>query len=460
MNWLLLKNSLAVSLGVTLLAVALGFSAALCAVGLKRRCRNALIACAVVALLLPSFLVVNCWLHYLGLNGSWRSWAPLNVYSLSGTIGILTTLYWPIPMLATLAAWRRIEAPQLESDPLLRGVWLVRYLLWPAARSAIGLSALIVFVLALNNFSVPTILQVRVLPANLWVSYNTNLDPGAALVASLPLLLAPLALVWFAFTSQAQWPFRERLAAAISFRRQLSPALHVVFATATLMIVAPSVGLPLSHLLGSAETWTQLPLVVRAASGAIGNSALYAAASATICLLAGFLLWRCKSASFLWFAFLIPGLFVALMLIVVFNRPVLGIIYGTSAMVVLACGVRYAALTWTTVRGAMQTVDAEIVDAARLEGARGWALFRHVYWSQIASYAAFAWYLVYLLCLWDVETLVLVLPPGGETLALRIFNMLHYGHTGQVNALCLVLLLIALAPLVLMVRLQRRDFAE
>ena len=54
---------------------------------------------------------------------------------------------------------------------------------------------------------------------------------------------------------------------------------------------------------------------------------------------------------------------------------------------------------------------------------------------------------MYLLCLWDVETLVLVVPPGGETLALRVFNLLHYGHNSQVNALCLLLLALAALPL-------------
>jgi len=60
---------------------------------------------------------------------------------------------------------------------------------------------------------------------------------------------------------------------------------------------------------------------------------------------------------------------------------------------------------------------------------------------------AMTWSVVFLLSLWDVETLVLIIPPGGETLALRVFNMLHYGHTAHVNALCLLLLAIALLPL-------------
>ena len=46
-----------------------------------------------------------------------------------------------------------------------------------------------------------------------------------------------------------------------------------------------------------------------------------------------------------------------------------------------------------------------------------------------------------------METLLLIVPPGRETLALRIFNMLHYGHAGQVDALCVWLILFALAPL-------------
>ncbi len=41
------------------------------------------------------------------------------------------------------------------------------------------------------------------------------------------------------------------------------------------------------------------------------------------------------------------------------------------------------------------------------------------------------------------------MPPGGESLALRVFNLLHYGHNTQVNALCLLLMALALLPLAL-----------
>ena len=41
----------------------------------------------------------------------------------------------------------------------------------------------------------------------------------------------------------------------------------------------------------------------------------------------------------------------------------------------------------------------------------------------------------------------MILPPNGETLAIRVFNLLHYGHNTQVSALCLALLLLAVLPL-------------
>ena len=74
-------------------------------------------------------------------------------------------------------------------------------------------------------------------------------------------------------------------------------------------------------------------------------------------------------------------------------------------------------------------------------------MFRFVVWPQIAPQMCAAWYVVYLLCLWDVESIVIIQPPGGETLALKIFNLLHYGYAAQVNALCLTLLGLAVLPL-------------
>ena len=131
-------------------------------------------------------------------------------------------------------------------------------------------------------------------------------------------------------------------------------------------------------------------------------------------------------------------------MIAAFNGTML---YGTFRLVVLAFALRDLALPGTAIAQTRAAVDHDLVDAARGSRATGWPMVRRIVWPQIAPQVAAAWYITYLICLWDVETLVLIYPPGGETLALRIFNLLHYGHNAQVNALCVTLLALAAAPL-------------
>ena len=509
MNWPLLLNSLLVSGLTTMLAGALGFAVALALASVASRWRRCLLLAAVIALVLPPFLVTNCWLELLGNNGAWRGWLPLNIYSLGGTVWLLTLLTWPLTTLLVLGAWSRLEAPQLECDPMVRGWALIRGLLWPMARGAVGQAAVLTFVLALNNFAVPVILQVQVFPEELWLAFTTRLDEAGAWAASWPMIAAPALGLWLLRRTSVSWPNKEGAATGEIFRRQLGRGWFVACAVVTALLLLLSVALPMQQLAASSRTWSELPNLFRAAPDTIWNSFAFAAATASLCvtislaigqwleavsLAPGFSRARLRdnddsaaSAAFdaetckplkrfaatrdrntrlkpganetrlniaarlwcwggllLWLPFLIPGVLLGRSMIAAFNGTM---IYGTAALVVLAFTLRYFALPWTAIAHARSAVDRDVIDAARVSGASGWPLFRRIVWPQIAPQIAAAWYITYLLCLWDVETLVLIYPPGGETLALRIFNLLHYGHNAQVNALCVTLLALAVAPL-------------
>jgi ABC-type Fe3+ transport system permease subunit len=64
--------------------------------------------------------------------------------------------------------------------------------------------------------------------------------------------------------------------------------------------------------------------------------------------------------------------------------------------------------------------------------------------------------LVFLLSARELDATLLLHPPGADNLALRIYDLFHYGPSGQVGALCVIAVALsglALAPL-LMVRGQ------
>ncbi len=447
MNWPLVCNSLLVSGVSAFLAVLGGALAALWFASCAGRARGLFLAAAVVALVLPPFLVVNCWIELLGERGIWREWLPVNIYSMGGAAWTLMLLNWPISFLFVTAAWRRVQAVQLEVDPRLEGRFLLRWLLLPLARTALVQSSILTLVMALNNFAVPAILQVKVFPAEVWVRFNTTFDYASAIELCWPLVLAPLVLMWSFRGGDNAWSWQAKPAEAAALRRQLGGGWHWAGAAAAVVLAAFSLAVPLWELCQSRNTWSQFVTATEAGHWAIAHSLEYSILSATGVILIALLTWRWRLDSALWLPFFVPGVLLGIALIWIFNRPGTEGFYQSAGIVILAYVVRYAALGWNIVARALRTGDAGLLAMARLEGANFWQTLRHVHWPQASAQVGAAWYVTYLLCLWDVETLVLIVPPGGESLSLRIFNLLHYGHNSQVNALCLLLLLLALVPL-------------
>lgn len=450
MNWLLLKNSLLVAGLTTFFATAVGFMVASFIVGSPRRCRELISVFAVIVLALPPFLVTNCWLHFLGTSGVWKKWVPLSIFSLSGTTWILVLMYWPVAMFFSLAAWQKLERSHMEVEPMLRGCKLLRYLLFPSASRELGVAAVLVFVLAFNNFAVPAILQVKVLPAELWVSFNTTFDYKTAAVLGWPLIVIPMVLLFMVRNRQVQWPRRSGGVTAGTFRSRMGWPLFGMFGVVSLLVLFFSAALPMGHIILSEQTWTAFVPALVAGKSAVWNSFLFAVVSACIVLALAALAGRYSIASqYVWISFLVPGVVLGVLLILIFNRPGIAAFYQSIGIVVLALVVRYLGPAFSFLGHNIRQADRLLVDAARLEGARGWALIRHAWLPQLIMPLIAAWYATYLLCLWDVETLVLIIPPGRETSGLRIFNLLHYGHNSQVNALCLWLLILAAVPLLL-----------
>ena len=451
MNWPLLQNSLLLAGITTALAVSSGLVAALWLATLKTRWRNIFLVLAIAALALPPFLVTNCWISLLGETGVLRAWLPFKIYSLGGTIWILSLMLWPITLFAMLAAWRRLEEAQFECEPAMTGFALLRWLLVPVAKGELALAAVLTFVLALNNFAVPAILQTKVLPDEMWVQFNTKFDTLAALRLSVPLVIAPVLLLAWATRRSVAWPRIQGSVPARVFRRQLGSKGRISCGMTAILLCVVSVGLPLAQIVVARRTWTELPGAIEASMGTIWNSFWFAVLAATVVVSVALVLCRRRKEADLlqrsshrlltsaatmisWLPFFIPGVLIGIALIKIFNRPVLAVFYQSIGIVLLALVIRYFALASTAARYAVASVDKDLTDAAKLEGATRWQMFRFAIWPQIAPQMFAAWYVVYLLCLWDVESIVIIQPPGGETLALKILNLLHYGYAAQVNA--------------------------
>src|SRR4051794_28548001 len=121
MNWLLLRNTLMVASLVTVIGLVIGSCGAICISTVGPRARRGLVALAMCCLALPPFLVTNCWLDLLGQTGALRPWLPVNIYSLGGTVWVLSLLIWPVSLLLVWAGLQKLDPVYLDAEPQLRG---------------------------------------------------------------------------------------------------------------------------------------------------------------------------------------------------------------------------------------------------------------------------------------------------------------------------------------------------
>ena len=160
----------------TLVGVPLGFGLARFELRFKTALRLALVAPAV----LPPYVVA---LSLIYLGGNLAS-------TLGGAIVALTIVMYPLAMLATEVAVRYVE-PRLEEAAVLvatPGRVLTR-ITWPLVAPSVVSAALVIFVLAISEFSVPGLLRVRVFTTEVFTAFAALYDFGRATTLAIPLLV-------------------------------------------------------------------------------------------------------------------------------------------------------------------------------------------------------------------------------------------------------------------------------
>lgn len=446
MNWTLFKHSVLLAYGVAKMSLMLGAICAIWAQTLGRRANFLVTALAAISLALPPFLVANAWMHYFGMTGVWRKWVDFDLYSWGGAILLMALLLWPVTFFLVRASLSRLETERLEADSLLKGWRLIRWVLFPHLRGTLAVASLLSFVLALNHFTIPALLQTKVYSADVWVQFNSTFNYAEAVKIGWPLIVAP-ALMLLGIPKQIEvWGARKPLSSG-RFAESLGAGWRISIGIISVGLLLASVAFPLAHLFSSSNAWKQLGPVFAAGHPAFSASLITSVAAASGAVVIALLLAKRKWNAVAWLPFLIPGVVLGILVIRIFNQSGLAWLYPSLGGVVVALAIRYLALPLQAIAQSRRSIDADILAAARADGATPARSFWKIELPLLAGPIFFAWYAAYLFCLWDAETLVMIVPPGGETLSLRAFNMLHYGHTDQVNAICLWLIVLAILPL-------------
>jgi iron(III) transport system permease protein len=365
--------------------------------------------------------------------------------------------------------------PELEEQALLDAspgrVFL--HVTLPAAMPAVALAALWIAVQAAGEMTVTDMFSVRTYSEELYTSLRVTPDPEGGQLPAVPGLILAAWLVGLGIALAWRWSAQAR---PLSLRTRRVFALgrwQLPLALAAGLLVVVLVGIPLLNLgyqagllvaqtaTGRVRTWSAakcLGMIAAAPWGfrrEVGWSFGVAALSATAAVFVGALLgWfarrgRVRGAVLLAVVTLglaVPGPLVGLWLIRLLNRPPLDYLYTYSILAPwLALTLRTFAPATLILWTALRTIPPELLDSAALDGAGPWQRFWHLGLRSRPAALGVAWLVALALGVGDLAATVLVVPPGMETLSVRIFDLIHSGVQDRVAGICLALALAMVA---------------
>ncbi|MDO8691733.1 MAG: ABC transporter permease subunit [Dehalococcoidia bacterium] len=458
----LLANSLVLAVTVAGIASVLGAGLALWIHNPSSTMRRLARRVYLVPLLLPPYLLALVWMTLVGRRqlidqvidlviGPGR--LSLSSYGFWSASIVLALAFSPIVTFLVLLSLEAIEPELIEEASLLRPDWTVaRKILFPLMAPGIMAGAGLVFVLALVEYGVPSVLQYNVYVMDIYASFSQDSDPLRAVAASMALLIPAVAVV-----AGSRLMLRRDILRGQS-RRPLPIAISEWPVAARALVrlgVVASLAAVAGPVLVLVLRTSSLQVFLDAASGSAGEIALTFGVAVVSSTAAGFLavaaaVWLGGNRRFGrmgWLMCAVPLAFPApltgIASIYLWNQPWFDWGYGTPFPLVMTHLARLLPFALFGAAVQVSRIDRLLLEAASLHNIGWWKRLWRVGLPLLAPAITVSWLIVFVLSLGELGASLMVAPPGQATLAIRIYNYMHYGATDVVAALSLVILVAA-----------------
>ena len=460
--FVLLLRSTLVAGGATALALVWGVAVGYAAARLRGWRAAAVELLSYVPLLVPSLVVALGWVRVLGPSGvvtrrleALLGRAPFDLYTPAGAAFVLSLCTFPFVSILAAQGFRAIDPAALRAARLTAGRGRRLWHIWrPLLAPYLATGALLAFLVALADFGVPSALMVNVYPIEVFTRFSAYFDtPGALASCALPTALAGLLFV-ARYALVRRTPYETGGAATPSE----GPVSRPVLALAALALVGSSV-LPLVFL--ACEAQGAYAESLRIAGEQVLTSLMVALIGAGF-LVAGGLAFalayrrlgaraRALSEAAILLSLIVPGTAVGLGILHLVTRDVwpFSVLYPGAAIVAYACTARFIAFPALVLAAGVGGLRSSLMHAAAAHGVSRPRAARHVLLPLAWPSFVAALTLSFVLCLGELSASVLVNPPGGMTLSVRLASLLHLGKDSVVASLCVMLSGLVLAVLAL-----------
>jgi len=464
-QWLLLSNSLTLACATTIITLLLGVPLGVIFAKTDIPLKKLFITLFLIPLIIPPYILATAWFYCLGRDGYGARifGAPIGnftsrfLFGFSGTLFVIVSTLLPVVIILVMTYLRMVN-PKLEEAAKLSARWffVLRKVSIPVISPGIFLAGLLVFILTLGEFGVPSSLRFEVFPVESFIQFSAFYNFNAATAAAIPLGLITLIVLIVERLFLRKKTFQFRLTRQPMIIVHLGRAKPFFFAfvsiLAFLFVIVP-IGVLLSKsfsLRAYNEAFTQ-------SIDSIIRSLLYASIGATCLVIFGFFLgyllerkalrFSYSADSIAIFLFALPGTVIGIGLISLWNTEATNIIYGSTAIILLGYIAKYTALGERIMAASFSQVSHSMEEAAQIVGAGWFRRLSSILIPLVKRGLAGAWLVGFIFCLRDLDITMMVYPPAHDTLPVRIFTLMANSPEEVIAALCMIMVVITLLPL-------------
>ncbi len=487
-----LRNSLVVSLSATLFATLLALPAAYAVARIRIPFKNLIMSLSVIPLIAPPFIGAYSWVLLLGRNGIFtrtiEDLLGVTMPSIFGPFGIILALslsYFPFVFLIVQGALAAAD-PFIEESASIMGAsrWrILRTVTFPLIAPSIASGAIIVFIRALGNVGVPSVLgsDYYVLPTLILFQVEGffNLNGAAAIAVVNVLLVLAFLLVMRRFSGKRRF---VTLTGTTQRSRQADSLAARVFGNVYTWLLLALALLPQAMVVFSsfAERWagTLLPteyglgnyeLILGRVFQPILNSVWLAGAATVMALLFGtFTAYVSLRRRFggkwlidltIMLPFVLPGIVTGVAYLTTFNSGPL-ILTGTPILLIFGYFVRRLAYAFRSVSASIGQVDPQLEEASTIAGASWWRTLRRVTLPLIAPGMLAGAILVFATLISELSVTIMLFSGTTKTVSIAIYEYLTSHRIAPASAMGSVVILITLVLVFAASKLLGKSMAD
>jgi len=410
-----------------------------------------------ITFLLPLFLspyiFAVAWVDFFIMIGRGKSF----IYSIPGVIFVLSLIFSPLSMLVISSGFANINS-RLEEAGLMITSYSKTFIkiILPLIKPSIITSFILVFVLAISEFSVPAFLSANVFITEIFTQFSAFYRHDIAIANSIVLIVICISLLMFEKIHLANASFISISPKSHQIKIKELMGSKYVIVLILFLYISLSVLIPVAVLFLQAfqSDSTIIEHAFTLLAPIISDSIFYAAVGSVLLIFFGFIFAYMSERDsvkpvdvVLLITFGIPSTVIGIGLIKFFNTPALNGIYSSFWIIIIGYLGRFIFIAEKLIANTIKQIPRSLEESAQLVGAnfivRLWKIVLPLVFPGL--FAAFL--IGFLFCLGEIGTTIMVYPPGTSVMPIKIYTIMANAPQKLTSAMSLIVLMITLLSL-------------